>query len=88
MEEYKPKKAERLISKVEDDSLMVFDPDSEDVHELNETAALIWNSITGNTTVKEIIDIVVEKNPDDDRQDVTQEVLAFLKELKELNLVE
>ncbi|MBU7017419.1 MAG: PqqD family protein [Theionarchaea archaeon] len=85
---YKPKKAEKLITKEEDENLLIFDPDTGSIKLLNETGGLIWNSVDGNTTVKDIIQTVVEENPDETEEVIRQDVIKFLKEIQELNLFE
>jgi len=87
-ENYKPKKAEKLITREEDENLLIFDPDTGDIKLLNETAGLIWNSIDGNRSVKDIIQIVVKENPDEDEEVITQDVLKFLEQIQELNFIE
>ncbi|MBU6996610.1 MAG: PqqD family protein [Theionarchaea archaeon] len=81
-QDYKPKKAERLISRQEDDSLLIFDSDSGSIKVLNETAALVWNTIDGNTSAQEIIDVVSEKNPEESRDTIERDVKAFLEDLQ------
>lgn len=85
---YKPKKAEKLITKEEDENLLIFDPDTGSIKLLNETGGLIWNSVDGNTTVKDIIQTVVKENPDETEEVIRQDVIKFLKEIQELNLFE
>jgi hypothetical protein len=87
-EEYRPRKAERMIAREEDESLLLFDSDSGSVKVLNETAALVWNSIDGKTPVKDLIDTVVKAFPDSERQMVVTDVLAFLKDLREHTFIE
>lgn len=78
----KPERAERLISRQEDESLLVFDSDTGAIKVLNETAALIWNNIDGTTSIKEIIGIIAEEYPDENRDIIEEEVLTFLEELQ------
>lgn len=85
---YKPKKDERLITREEDEALLIFDPDTGAIKVLNETAALIWNSIDGNTSVKDITEIVAKENPDETKQTIKEDVLKFLKELQEHKFIE
>lgn len=85
---YTPKKAERLITREEDESLLIFDPDIGSIKVLNDTAALIWNNIDGNTTFNRIIQIVGDENPDENKKIIREDVLEFLKELQELNYIE
>jgi hypothetical protein len=85
---YKPRKAEKLITKEEDENLLVFDPDTGSIKLLNDTGGLIWNSIDGNTTVKDIILTVVKENPDETEEVIRQDVIKFLREIQELNLFE
>ena len=87
-ENYKPKKAEKLITREEDENVLIFDPDTGDIKLLNETAGLIWNSIDGNRSVKDIIQIVVKENPDEDEKVIKQDVLKFLEQIQELNFIE
>ena len=87
-ENYKPKKAEKLITREEDENLLIFDPDTGDIKLLNETAGLIWNKINGNRSVKDIIQVVVKENPDEDEKVITQDVLKFLEQIQELNFIE
>ena len=88
MEDYKPKKTKRVISNEEDGSILIFDSGSGSIHTLNETGALIWNNIDGTTSVRDIVTRVLKENPDEEREDVEEEVIKFLKELKKLNFIE
>ncbi|MGC1121672.1 MAG: PqqD family protein [Candidatus Methanofastidiosia archaeon] len=83
----KPKKAERLITREEDESLLIFDPDTGSIKVLNETAGTIWNSIDGNISVRDIIEDIIKENPDEDEQRIREDVVRFLKELQELGYV-
>ncbi len=87
-ENYKPKKAEKLITREEDENVLIFDPDTGDIKLLNETAGLIWNNIDGNRSVKDIIQVVVKENPDEDEKVIKQDVLKFLEQIQELNFIE
>ncbi len=84
---YRPRKAERLITKEEDESYLIFDPDTGAIKVLNETAALIWNNI-GEKTVEDLVEIVAGENPDEKRDVIEKDVHKFLKELEELNFIE
>lgn len=85
---YKPKKAERLITTKEDESLLLFDSETGSVKVLNDTAARIWDNIDGNTSVEELIDSVAKENPDAEKDAVEKDVLTFLKDLKEHTFIE
>ncbi|MBU7024566.1 MAG: PqqD family protein [Theionarchaea archaeon] len=81
--DYKPEKDERLITREEDVGLLIFDPNTGEVKVLNETAAAIWNSIDGEKSVANIIDAVVQENPDADPETVKLDVCKFIKELQD-----
>ncbi|KYK35157.1 MAG: PqqD family protein [Theionarchaea archaeon] len=86
--DYKPKKTDRLISREEDENLLIFDPDTGSIKVLNETAALIWNSIDEKNSVKDIVDIICRENPDEDRKTIEEDVLRFLRDLQEHSYIE
>ncbi len=86
--DYKPKRAERLIARKEEESLLIFDSETGDIRVLNETAGLIWNSIDGNRSIKEIVEVVAKENPDEDEQAIEEDVLQFLEELQECKFIE
>ena len=87
-DDYRPQKAERLITREEDENLVLFDPDTGSIKLLNETAGLIWNSIDGNTSIKDIIHVTAAENPDGDKKTIREDVLRFLEELQELDYLE
>lgn len=68
--------------------MLIFDPDTGAIKVLNETAALVWNSIDGNTSVKDITEIVAKENTDESEQTIKEDVLTFLKELQEHKFIE
>lgn len=83
----KPKKAEKLICRKEEDSLLIFDSHSGDIKILNETAEYIWNALDGNTPISAIIDEIARKNPDVEKQVIKDDVYRFLEELQELEFI-
>jgi hypothetical protein len=85
---YKPKKAERLITSEEEGSLIVFDSDSGSIKVLNETAALVWNWIDGETTVEDLIEMVVRENPDEKRDTIEEDVMKFVTDLQQNRFIE
>ncbi|KYK31974.1 MAG: PqqD family protein [Theionarchaea archaeon] len=85
---WKPRKAERLICREEDGTLLLFDSHSGDIQILNKTAEYIWNTIDGNTPVSDIIETVAKKNPQVEKQTIRDDVYRFLKELQEFNFIE
>lgn len=87
-DDFKPTKAERLITREEDEALLIFDPDTGSIKVLNETAALIWNSIDGNTSIKDVTEIIAKENPDETKKTIKEDTFKFLKELQELKFIE
>jgi head-tail adaptor len=51
---------------------------------LNKTGSYIWELADGHKTVAEIIDAVAEEFENEDREQVTQDVMEFLGEMVEL----
>ncbi|MGD2248467.1 MAG: PqqD family protein [Candidatus Methanofastidiosia archaeon] len=85
---WKPKKAERLITRTEDDTLLIFDSNSGNIKVLNKTAELIWDALDGKTSVSDVVEVVVKETLDVDRQTIKNDVYKFLEELGELNFIE
>ena len=85
---YKPKKAERLISREEEVGLLIFDPNTGNIKIMNKTAALIWDSIDGETSVGNLVKIVNKDNPDEEEELIRTDVLTFMEELQELAFIE
>ena len=55
-------------------------------HELNEVASTIWNSLNGQNTVGDILNIVMEEYEVDSVQ-AKEDIESFLNELKAKDLI-
>ena len=55
---YKPKKKSSILFKPLEDGAVLFEPETELVHTLNNSAAFIWVHCDGNHTIGEIITLV------------------------------
>ena len=56
----RPRHTQQFATRREHDRLFVLDNRTDVVHELNATAAAIWESCDGETTVQELIEAIAE----------------------------
>lgn len=60
--------------------------DVDSIYTLNETAAFVWECLDGKTSISDIIEKVTNTF-DAHHDDVTDDVIAVLENLKELNAI-
>jgi uncharacterized protein YeeX (DUF496 family) len=83
-----PKRREDIITReIEDQEMILYDPQEGLIHVINATAAYIWSLCDG---VSSIHDIVASMKEEYDIQDesIEADVLAAISQLKELKLFE
>lgn len=69
------------------EDLMLYDPESDKVHVLNETAALIWNLLDGTNTIEKIEEILRQTFKDAKTRDISGDVKETLEKLKQEGLI-
>jgi hypothetical protein len=70
-----------------DDGIVLFDPESKRTHLLNEVGIVIWNSCDGKTGREEILDIIMNKYDNCDKNLVQNDIETFLTSLSEKKLI-
>ena len=76
----------RLASRTWPDEAVVYSPDDNFIHSLNETASVIWEFLVHGPTVAQIIHHV-EQEFEVGEEQATRDVLGFLKTLADRGLV-
>jgi len=85
--DYKPRKSDSLLFRELEDGGAIYDPETEQLHTLNSTAAYIWVLCTGEFTVE---DIIVQLAHDFDKKevDIKDQVFQAIKKFIENDLLE
>ena len=55
---------------------------------LNETGKLIWQTLTNEATVEDVVDAIMKEFECDDRDLVTNDVVAFIEKLEKDGILE
>lgn len=69
-----------------DEDLMLYEPDSGDLHKLNAMAALLWERMDGSLTLREFV-AALDEAVDEDVERVQRDVLAYTRELARAGLL-
>jgi GH35 family endo-1,4-beta-xylanase len=69
-----------------DDTIFIIDPLNEKIHELNETASIIFEMIIKNKKIDEIEKKIL-KEYDVDEKECRKDILAIISELKEKGVI-
>ena len=77
----RPRGREDVVFRRLDEEWVLYDPQTNQLHALNLSAALVWEHCTGELTVPEIADRVAAAFATDDRQQVLQDVKAAVARL-------
>lgn len=56
--DFRPKKKKTILEKELEDGMVLYDPENEKIHSLNNTAAYIWILCDGKKTTQEITDLI------------------------------
>ena len=80
---FRPKKKKVILEKELEDGMVLYDPESEKIYSLNNTAAYIWTLCDGKKTFHKIIDFI--RKDFDEFEDAPEKLVAstlehFLKE--------
>lgn len=70
-----------------EDEIVVNHPDRRKVYNFNGTAAFIWSLSTGDFTLDQIVDEIHNADPTVPRDEIEEDVLDFVNELREKDLV-
>ncbi len=80
MEDKKPLRNQDFRLEKMDDELLLFNPQTNNILYLNETAALIWQLCDGQSAVDKIVSLLTESFPEagtDIKQDVEETIALF-----------
>ena len=80
------KKNLNVIERGGEEELLLFDPSTGKLFELNETGKIVWRLLDGKHTVKEIKSIL--KNEFPESSNIDEDISAFLKKLLGAKLAE
>ena len=83
----KPKRKANLTIQDIGDETIVYDPERENVHVLNQTAQLIWNLCDGEHTMDEIHKFLIEQFPSISQNDLLVDLQSTLNEFKEKKII-
>lgn len=81
-----PRAATGCAVEVMGDEVVVYDPASDHVHYLSDTAAVIWQLCDGRRTVDEIVELLREAYPDSSDK-IPQDVKATVASMIESHLL-
>lgn len=81
------KKDDNLVLDYIDDDLMIYDEINGNVHVLNSTAKIIWDSISDKTFVCEIIEKLKDTFDIDNPNELESDVQEILTNLEERELI-
>lgn len=77
-----PKVSENALIQEVDNEVLILNRQDNEIHQLNETAALIWKECDDKHTIKDIIDVLIENYdilPDAAEKDVLDTIMLFQK---------
>ena len=74
------------VQMVEDEAL-ILDLNKDQIHQLNTTAAFVWNNCDGSTPIDEVTTRLTEEF-DIDSDTAKNDIEQILKQLRELELIE
>lgn len=83
-----PRKNPDVEGEIVENEILVHHPGEGEVHNLNETAAFVWNASEGNTTLEEMIDVIEAEAGEKPREEIKDDVLELVDELKQKKLLE
>jgi len=75
-----------FVEKMLDDEIILYDKSSHNIHNLNRTAAILWNLCDGKMTINEILRYLF-KNTKGDKKVIEHEVMNTLAEMEGINLI-
>lgn len=84
----KPRRRKDVVLKKLGKETLLYDPTTDKVHTLNETASLIWNLCDGKHSLGEIKKTIHENFSIKETIEIEKDILKNLKELQELGLLE
>lgn len=85
--ETKYKKKKGISSQRLGQDLMLYDSESDKVHVLNETGAIIWELLDGKNTMGKIEKILAQRFDDASPQDISKDIEEILRKLEKEGLV-
>ena len=75
-----------IIEKILDDEIILYSKSNHNIHNLNRTAAILWNLCDGKMTINEMINYLL-KNFKGSKQVIEHDVMKTLKEMGKVNLI-
>ena len=83
----KPQRNESyIVEKIMDDEVILYNRSNHHIHNLNRTAAILWNLCDGEMTIKEMI-TYLHNNFKGNRKTIGDDVASALEEMRKNNLV-
>jgi pyrroloquinoline quinone biosynthesis protein D len=82
-----PRRRDNLVARPLDGETLVLDRDTGRIHQLNGTATLVWDLCDGTRTIEEIAGQLTAQF-ELDEQTAFRDVLALVKQLQDLGLVD
>jgi len=76
-----------IVFREEEDGAFLFDPNNGELKCLNPIGSVIWLLCDGSQSFEQIEQEIIEQYPQTPREDVHQEVEAFLQELHDMGYI-
>jgi len=83
----KPNKKENITIQNLGDEVILYDPDMENVHILNQTAQTIWALCNGENTIDDIQKKLIENYPDASQDDLYNDVIDTIDDFNEKKML-
>ena len=78
--------SDAFIEKIIDDEIVLYDKSTNEIHNLNMTAAVLWNLCDGEADLNEIVHFALEHFQGDGSA-IEEEVIQALDRMKSLGLI-
>ena len=75
-----------IIEKIMDDEVVLYNKTNHNIHNLNRTAAILWNLCDGEMTIEEMIKYLHD-NFNGSKKTIEDDVMKNLEEMENVNLI-
>jgi len=70
------------------DEIVIYDETQDEIHVLNDTAALIWRKLENAPTGEEVLEMLLAEYPDEDPATLKQDLTDLIEDLDAKGLLE
>jgi len=84
---YRPRVKDGVTVQGLGDEVMLYDPEKDNIHVLNNTACSIWNLCDGQHTIDEILTNMKKEFPDVPQSELKEDIENTVEELKKKQLL-